>query len=277
MAMLALVPPLYERPSLLREALRQLGELRRFGLLIRYMVSASLRTENTGTLFGYFWWLLDPLLLMAVYVVLIDVIMDRGGEHFPLFVFTSVLAWKYFSASARNAMGVTLGKERLMKQISFPKAVLPISALVAETIHFGFGLVVLLVFSIPFGVYPHPALALVPLVALVQLALTLGFAFFLSALNVFFRDLQNLSQYVFRIWFYLSPGLYAITLVPERYRDLYELNPFATLFPAYHAILLDHQAPDFQALGIVAAFSVLVLFLGYLFFVRLEQSFTKVT
>jgi lipopolysaccharide transport system permease protein/teichoic acid transport system permease protein len=272
-----LEPPLYERRGPVREAWRQAAATLRYRPLIRYLVSSSLRTQNTGTIFGHLWWLLDPLLLMLVYVVLIDVVLERGGENYPLFVFIAVVAWKYFAATSRNAMALTVGKERLMRQVAFPKAVLPLSSVIAGTIHFGFALVVVVLFAVPFGVYPHVTLPLVLLVASVQLVLTLSVSLFLSALNVFLRDVQNLSEYAFRMWFYLSPGLYAVSAVPEKYREIYELNPFATLFPAYHAVLLDHSMPDLTALGLVAAFAVAVLVAASVFFVRLEPSFTKVS
>jgi lipopolysaccharide transport system permease protein/teichoic acid transport system permease protein len=272
-----LEPPLYARRGPVREAWRQAAATLRYRPLIRYMVSSSLRTQNTGTIFGHLWWLLDPLLLMLVYVVLIDVVLERGGENYPLFVFIAVVAWKYFAATSRNAMALTVGKERLMRQVAFPKTVLPLSAVLGGTIHFAFALVVVVIFAVPFGIYPHVTLPLVLLVAAVQFVLTLGMSLFLSALNVFLRDVQNLGEYVFRMWFYLSPGLYAVAAVPENYREIYELNPFATLFPAYRSVLLDHSTPDFAALGVVGGFSLIVLVAAYVFFVRLEPSFTKVS
>jgi ABC-type polysaccharide/polyol phosphate export permease len=235
-----------------------------------------LKTQNTGTVFGHVWWVLDPLLLMAVYVLVVDVMLNRGGPNYPVFVFTAVLAWKWFSSSVQQAIAITVAKESLMKRMAFPRAVLPISSVAAGAIHFVFGLGVLILFAIAFGIYPHPALVLLPFIALVQLALILGIAFFLAALNVFFRDVLHLATYVFRVGFYLSPGLYAASQVPERYRAIYDLNPFATLFPAYRTVIMEHATPDLPPLVGVAAASVVVLILGYVCFTKLEPSFTKV-
>ena len=162
-----------------------------------------------------------------------------------------------------------------MRQIPFPKAVLPLSAIAAAAVHFSVAFLVLLVIAVGFGIYPSAyALLAVPIV-LIQLALTLGVGFFLSAINIFFRDTTKLMRYVFRVGFYLSPALYSVSMVPEQYRDLYMLNPFATLMPAYRDIVMYHQFPDFAALGILAGISLAVLVLGYLFFVRLQPMFAK--
>lgn len=240
------------------------------------MVSAALKKQNVRTVLGYVWWLLDPLLLMAVYVLLVSVLFKRGGEDYPVFVLTAVLAWKWFAGGVQQAMSFTVGRESLMRRAAFPRAVLPIAAVSAEALHFAFGLVALAAFAFAFGISPHPVLVLLPVVVLVQFALTLAVAFFLSALNVFFRDVAKLASHAFRVGFYLSPGLYALSSVPAEYRSLYELNPFATLFPAYRAIVMEHSVPDATALGAVAGGSLLLLLVGYAFFVRLAPAFTKV-
>ncbi len=265
------------RWSLLRSAWDELRELVRYRSLVRYLVASGLRTQSTPTALGQLWWLLDPLLLGAVYFLLVDVIMRRGGDDFAVFVFASVVVWKHFQTSVRNATAITVSREQAMRQVRFPRSVLPLAATLTETVYFAFGLLVVIVAAIPFGIAPAPALALLPIVAAVQVVLALAIAFVLSALNVFFRDVQHLSGHAFRIWFYLSPGLYAVSLVPERLRTVYDLNPFVTLLPAYHTILLDGGAPDWSALAIVSAAATLLLLGAYALFVRLAPSFAFVT
>lgn len=262
--------PLSER------AIRRTRDVWRFRHLVRYLVTASLKTENVGTVFGFLWWLLDPLLLMAVYTVLIDLVLRRGGAHYPLFVLAAILSWEFFSRATRNSMGFTLQRERAMRQVAFPKSVVPLSATLAEGVHFLMALALYLVFALPFGVYPSPLALLAIPIAFVQMLFTLGFAFFLAGLNMFFRDTNHLSDYLFRLWFYLSPGLYSESLIPHRFRTVYDLNPFATLFNSFRDVLLDHRLPSFAALGGIAGVSLVVLLAGYLYFVSVEPSFAKV-
>src|SRR3954453_3699188 len=152
-----------ERTPLLRAAAAELRSLVRHRELLSYMISTSLRTTYSGTFFGYLWWLLDPMLYSAVYILLIDVILKRGGPDYALFVTTSVLVWKFFSSAARNGIGITQSKAQLMKQVAFPRSVLPLSAGLAETVRFGFGLLALAVFFALSGIYPHWTVVVVPL------------------------------------------------------------------------------------------------------------------
>jgi lipopolysaccharide transport system permease protein len=268
-----LPPP--ARRSLLGDALRELRELSRYRSLFRHLVWSSLRTENAGTVFGFLWWILDPLLLMLTYYVLVAVVFDRGGPDFLIFLLTGIVAWQLFSKASQRAVANTIKKERSIQQVDFPKSVLPLASVAGETIKFGFAFLVLLVVAIPFGILPSAyALLAVPIVA-IQLVFTLGVAFFLSALNFFLRDTTKLLDYTFRIWFFLSPTLYAVSAVPERFRSIYELNPFATLLPAFRAVVMEHTFPDLAALGYVAAVSAVALVGGFLFFVRAQPWFAK--
>lgn len=267
--------PQAPRRSIARDAIDELRGVARYRHLLRYLVSSSLKTEHANTVLGFVWWVLDPLLLASVYVLLVSVLLKRGGPDFPIFVLTGIITWELFSKGSLNMVRGTVRKERSMRQVVFPKSVLPLSEIGAAVIHWTFAFCVLLAVAIPFGIYPSAyALLAIPIV-LVQLVLTLGVGFFLSAINIFFRDTTRLMRYVFRIGFYLSPILYPVSLVPERFRDLYLLNPFATLVPAYHDVVMEHRVPDFGALAIVAGGSVVVLVLGYLFFVRCQPWFAK--
>jgi lipopolysaccharide transport system permease protein len=274
-AALASTVSLPPRRSLGSDVRRELRELRRYHELLRRMVSTELRTTYIGTFFGFVWWLLDPVLLMFAYLLFIGVILHRRGPDFPLYVFTSVVVWKFFSSSVRVAIGTTLGKITMMRQIAFPRSILPLAATVSEAIRFLFGLVVVLALAAAYGDYPAPTLLALAPVTLVVFVLALGLGYFFAALNVYFRDVSALTQHLFQIWFYLSPGLYTVVFIPESWRQVYKLNPFATLLPAYHRIVMDRRLPDFVALGWVGMVSLAVLAAGFLFFVRLQSSFPK--
>lgn len=261
--------------SLLRDVWGEVRATARYAHLLRLLVSSSLRTENTNTVFGFFWWVLDPLLQMMVYVVFIGVILSRGGPDYPIFILTAIISWELLVKATQGSAAATLKKERAMRQVAFPKTILPLSQVIGAGAHFVFAFGVLLVVAVPFGIYPSAYVLLVIPIALVQITLVTGIALFISALNVFFRDTTKIITYVFRMGFFLSPALYPVTVVPDRLRPIYDLNPFVTLFDSYRAIVMNHSLPDWSSLGIVAGGSLIVLMLGYLFFVRLQPSFAK--
>ena len=272
-----LAPARRDSRSVWSDAVQELRRLNRYRYLGKHLFRTSLRSEHVGTFFGYFWWILDPVLWGATYLLLVAVMFRRGGPNYPVFLFTSVIVWKSFVGSVRGAMGQTVGSHGLMKQVPFPRSIIPLTAVAAETTKFFFGLLVLIAFAAGFGLYPSVALLALPLVVLAQLPFMLGVAFLLSALAVLFRDMDNLSQFVFRAWFFLSPALYALSAVPQGVsRRLYDINPFAILLPAYHSIFVDRAVPNLPALAYVGGVAIATLLAGYIVFVRLERLFAKV-
>ncbi len=261
------------RPSI-RADLRR---LRRYRSLLRYLVETALRTERTGSVFGFVWWILDPLLLMLVYWFLFGVVFQRSEPAFPIFILVSLVSWEFFVSATQASMSVTLSQERAMAQVSFPRSVIPISLTVAECTHLVAGLAfAVLAAWAAYGIAPSLALLGVLPLALLQALFTLGAAFLLAAANFFFRDVSHLMQYFFRIWYFLSPGLYALTRIPAHYRRLYQLNPFATFFGGYHAFILHRTTPGAGWFAYTTAFSLVLLLGSYSLFVRVSPRFAKV-
>lgn len=254
----------------------RVGQALRWRGLLQYLTISTLKAGQHNTLLGYLWWVLDPLLLMAVYVVLVDIIFDKGVANYPVFVLAAVLPWKWFANSLQDSMSSLVGKERLIKQVAFPKVVIPLSQVLANLVSFSFGLLVLIAFVLASRISITWAILTLPLVVGGQLLLTLGMALLISSVNVFFRDVQNMSRYGLRLWFYLSPSLYTIDLVPERFRDLYLLNPFAHIFTAYRDALMNGSVPAGDDLLWVYGWGALALALGLAVFSRLEPRLAKV-
>jgi ABC-type polysaccharide/polyol phosphate export permease len=251
--------------------------------LIGYLVRADVKKKGSDTLLGNVWWVVDPLLQMLIYVVLVSVIFVRPQPDYALFVFCAILPWKWFQSAMTDGIGSVVGMEKVIKQVNFPKLVLPFASVMAGIVNFGFGLIPLAALVVLF--YADRAsiwIVTIPLIAAVQLVFTLALATALAAVNVFYRDVGNLARHFLRFWFYLSPGLYAADLigrVGEKFAPagfLMSINPWATLFTAYRDAIYDDRMPDFVALGILLAVSVVLLLGAILFFKRVEPSFAKV-
>jgi ABC-type polysaccharide/polyol phosphate export permease len=212
--------------------------------LIGYRVRADLKKRGADTFLGNVWWFLDPLLTMLVYVVLVSVILQSTQEAYPLFIFCAILPWKWFSASVADAVTCVTTKEKVIKQVRFPKVVLPVAATVGGLVSFIFGLVPLgAMLVILFPTHISPWLLAIPIVAVVQFILTFALCLLAAAVTVFYRDIGNLAGHLLRIWFYLSPALYSSARIesiatnhPQLY-SIYTLNPFAGLFDSYRNLL----------------------------------------
>lgn len=277
------LPPL----TLLRQGIADIRSRRR---LVRYLVQAEMKKRGSDTVLGNLWWILDPLLQMVVYVVFISIVARQPVPDYPLFIFAAILPWKWFSAVISDATTAVVRHDKLIRQIAFPKLVLPMATTTAGVVGFAWGLIPLFALLLLHLDRFSPLVLLIPLIAAVQFVFTLAVAILVSAANVFFRDLGNAVGHGLRLWWFLSPGLYSLTLL----RDLNVVqanpwigviagfNPFAVLFEAYRSVIYGGpegslpQLPDFVALGFLLLGSLGLLAACIVFFKRVEPDFAKV-
>jgi lipopolysaccharide transport system permease protein len=268
--------------TLLRQGISDLTS--RFHL-IRYLVSAELKRTHADTAAGTLWWILDPILQMAVYWVLVAVIFARATPDILLFLFVGILPWKWFATTLAETSTCVTSRQGLIRQLQFPKLVLPAAATVAGTVSFVFGFVAL---ALIYLLYPHRltywVLAL-PLIAAVQFVFTLALGILLAALNTFFRDVQNVLRHATRLWMYLSPVLYSLDQLEgqDTAKRLLGLNPMAWILEAYRTALYGLQKPgshgmmpDWPPLLAVLGISVLLLGIAIILFKRAEPSFARI-
>jgi ABC-type polysaccharide/polyol phosphate export permease len=263
---------------------RQLQELVRYRELVRNLVVRDLKVRYRNSVLGFLWSLVNPLLMMVVFTVVFTVVAgDSSIPNFPLFVLCAILPWNFFAGSTMGAVGSIVGNAHLIKKVYFPREILPLSAVLANLVNFLLALIplfaMMLLFQAPFTVY----LLLLPVVILVQLAFTLGVAFFVSCLNVFFRDTGVIMDVVLFAWFFLTPVFYPMQKIPQSkeimgltvdvQRIMYIINPMSSIIATYRSLLYDGlpPAPDFLFRTVVTV--LLILVLGYLFFARYAPRF----
>lgn len=276
-----LTPP--ARRGIVRLTRDGFGEMTGRWRLVRYLVGADLKRTHADTALGQAWWLLDPILQMLVYYFLFAVIFQRTTADFLLFLFAAILPWKWFSTTVNSAMNSVVGRQGLIRQVQFPKIVLPVAATVAETFSFAIGLIALAILFVPY----HDRLSIwvltIPLIAAVQFVFGLAVAIILAAANAFYRDVANVMGHLIRLLFYVSPALYGLWEVPnEMLRSLMMLNPFAVLLTAYRTVTWGTEKvhhgtqPDVLALGILLAVSTILLVVAVALFKRVEPAFARI-
>ena len=265
--------------------------------LIRTLAVSNLKDKHRNTVFGYLWWVLDPLMMTAVYTIVIGFIRGtgKGFPAFPAFVMCGLLAWKSFATTISQSINVVSRSEGLIKSFSFPKAVLPISLVISNQVLFVFALIPLFALCLFYNfvmdvdeLRPLTAMwALVPLLIVVQFSLALGGALMFSCFGVFFRDLGNIMTHILRIVWYLSPGLYTVTRVLKveykgflqldwaDFRSIYLLNPFAHLMEGYRDCIMYGNVPDLGGIGFALGLGVVAVALGLWVFQNQERKFAK--
>ena len=288
-----------EVPAAFRHAAGERGPIRLIGegisdvrsrrRLVRYLVQADIRKRGADTLLGNLWWVLDPLLQMVVYVVFVTIVVPRTTPDYPLFIFSAILPWKWFTATMTDSTSSIVRHEQLIKQIQFPKIVLPTAATTAGIVSFAFGTIALGILMLFYPDRISPYLLFIPLIAAVQFVFTLACSFLVAAGNVFFRDLGNVETHAMRLWWFLSPGLYSLAALDQvsffqnrpALQTLMAANPFAILFDAYRTVIYGTPdgppgPPNFTSLSVLLAVSIALLALTTYLFKRLEPNFAKV-
>ena len=261
--------------------LSSLRRLLRYRALIQSLVARELKARYRGSVLGFFWSFVNPLLLLLVYTFVFTVVLPGVHppelEPFALFMFCGILPWSWFSSSLLEASNVLIAGGNLIRKVLFPAEILPIVTVLAGLAHFCFGLPILAAFLIYYGV-PIVATDLLwfPVVVLTQLVLTLGLALMLSALAVHFRDIRDLLANLLTLWFFATPIIYALSQAPPSVRRFLNLNPFTHLAVAYQEVLFRGGAFDaWPRLLAVGAASLAVLALGYTVFDRLRDTLAE--
>ena len=260
--------------------LSNLGSLLRYRGLIQSLVARELKARYRGSVLGFLWSFINPLLLLSIYSFVFTTIMqnnDSRTKPFAVFMFCGLLPWTWFSASLSEATSSLIAGGNLIKKVLFPAEVLPIVSVLANMVHFLLGLLILAAFMIGFQHYPNvAALPWFPVVILVQLIFTLGLALGLSALTVHFRDIRDLLTNVLTLWFFATPIIYPYFRPGvSRFLWLFRLNPFYHLAVSYQEILFFDHFGHARSLLLLGALSILMFLAGYWLFDRLRDSFAE--
>ncbi len=263
---------------------KRLGALCARRETIRYLVSSNLKAGHRHKVLGNLWNLLDPLLSLGVYYLVFGVWINIGhGDpgSYLTYLFVGILAWRFLDGVISQAVACVRGNRGLIQEISFPKAVFPISICFSRLYDFLWGFVVLLAVLFALGRVPTLHALWIPLVMVIQLVLMAGLALLVAYLGAFFADTANIVHVIIRLGFYASPILYYATgeqsvRVPAKYLKLYMLNPVACLLEGYRCGLTEpYGPPDWPHIAYAAGFAVATLIVGYVVFSRGEGKFAK--
>ena len=259
-----------------------LAKLIRCRGLIWSLVARELKARYRGSVLGFLWSFINPLLLLAIYsFVFTTIIPNRteGLQPFALFMLCGILPWTWFSASLTEASGSLIAGGNLIKKVLFPAEVLPMVSVLANMVHFFLALPIVAIVLVLYQHWPDAGgLVWLPVVVLVQLVFTTALALALAALTVHFRDIRDILANVLMLWFFSTPIIYFYDQPEVRpYKALFNLNPFTHLVISYQEILFFPGAFGhwkwLLALGVA---SVVVFLASYWLFDRLRDSFVEV-
>jgi lipopolysaccharide transport system permease protein len=243
--------------------LMSLQQMWQFRTLVGALVRRHIATRYRGSVFGFLWSLLNPLCLMAVYTLVFSYYMRvQGGPHYALMVFAGLLPWIWTSSALLEGTASLVNSGHLITKSLFPPQVLPVVSVTAAMVHFLLALPVLAVFALCGGVPVSWTWLFLPVVVVLHAVFLTGMVLALSALNVFYRDVQHLVGNLLTLLFFLCPVVYPVSVVPEKFRFLVTYNPFAALTQFYQELLVEGVFPQVSSLAYVACICFLVAFIG---------------
>lgn len=261
--------------------LRNLRQLVRYRGLIQSLVARELKARYRGSVLGFFWSFINPLLLLLIYTFVFRVVLPgvrpREIEPYALFLFCGILPWSWFSSALLESANVLIASGGLIKKVLFPAEILPIVTVLSNMMHFFFGLPILLAFLLYYAA-PLTLSELVwfPVVVGVQLLLTLALALIVSALTVHFRDIRDILANLLTFWFFATPIIYPMSMAPPAGRMFLNLNPFTHLAISYQEILFyDGPFGHWKWLLALAVGAAGLFLVGYFLFDRLRDSFAE--
>jgi len=236
------------------------------------------RARYQQSILGGLWAILQPAAMVVIFTTIFSYLIrvDTKGVPYVIFSYTALVPWLLFSTSISDMVESIVSNMNLVAKIYFPREIVVISALLARLLDFiiAFSMLIVLMLYYHMPVFTTNWLIL-PLILLVQLALTLGLGLAGAALNVFYRDIRHLVTLILQLWLYATPIIYPVSVVPERFRQLYFLNPMAGAIEAYRAVIIHNNLPD-SSLVLSAAIGIISLILGYWFFKKVEYKFADV-
>lgn len=250
-------------------------ELIAYRALIQVLVARDLKARYRGSILGLLWTLLNPLLHMGIYVLLFAVYMQAVMENYAAFLLCGLLPWIWFSSSLLMGATSIIDGGGILKRVPFPVQVFPMVTVIANFMNFVLSIpllvALLLLYSVPFGA----SVLVLPLIVACQFAFTLGLTFVVSAISVRYRDVPLILSHLLTFWFFLSPIIYSVTQVPERFWAVVSFNPFAPFVVAYQHILFYNTLPSLGAWGKMCFIGAGALLCGVLVFNHFRWSFAE--
>lgn len=253
-----------------------LKEIYLYREMIISLVRKGLRGRYKGSVLGFLWTFINPLLQLIVYTLVFSNIMRVGIEKFYLFLFVALVPWMFFNAAITGGAVSVVSEGNLIQKVYFPRQILPISYVTTAFVNMLLSFVIVFIALIVGGIGINvKALLFLPIIMIVEYVLALGIAMLTSALTVYFRDLEYILGIVSMAWMYLTPVMYNVDMVPEKYAKLFYFNPMTPVIIAYRDILYYKQIPQLITLLQAFVLGTIVLLIGSIVFHNLQKHFVE--
>ncbi|MBC8359484.1 MAG: ABC transporter permease [Candidatus Aminicenantes bacterium] len=246
--------------------------------LFYFLTKRDIKVRYKQTVLGGLWAIIQPVFTMIVFTIFFGRLakIPSDGIPYPIFVYAGLLPWTYFANALTSSGNSLVGNANLITKVYFPRLIVPASASLAGLLDFFIAMLVLGAMMIYYQFLPGISILLFPFLLGLTFLCAVGVGLWLSALNVQYRDIRYAIPFIIQLWMFISPVIYPISIVNEKYQWLLAINPMGGLIKAYRASLLGHLPIDWPLLGISTTIILLTFFSGLYYFRRMERYFADV-
>ena len=246
--------------------------------LLFQLTLKQIKSRYKQSVLGISWAIIRPLGMMVVFTVIFSKFMNvpSDGIPYPIFSYCALLPWTFFSTSLSSGISSMTSNVALIQQIYFPRIIFPLSAVMSSFVDFAIASIIFIGLLIFYKVQITIYLFLIIPILILQIVFTIPLCMLGSALNVFYRDIGQGLVFITQLWMYACPIVYPISVVPEKYRTLYVLNPMAGIIDSYRKVIIQGIAPNWDYLLISFVVTVLVFVSFYAIFKKLEMKLADI-
>ena len=256
--------------------MKQIKEIYEYREMIISLVRKDLRGRYKGSVLGFFWTFLNPLLQLVVFTLVFSIIMKQEYEQYYIFLFVALVPWMFFASSVQDGSTAILREKDMIKKIYFPREVMPIATVTSGFVNMLLSFLVIFIVLIISGKGLNPlALLCLPFVMIVEYILCLGIALIVAALTVYFRDLQYILGILTMAMQYMTPVMYGSEMVPDWALPIFKANPMTPITEMYRQILYYKCVPEMLSLLYVLAIGVVFIVIGFFCFNKLQKGFAE--
>jgi lipopolysaccharide transport system permease protein len=255
-----------------------IAELWAYRELLYFFVWRDIKVRYKQTVIGAAWAILQPVMTMLVFSLFFGRLakIPSQGLPYPVFYYCALLPWMYFSTAMQGATNIVVDQQRIITKIYFPRVILPIAAVLSGLLDFAISFAVFLAIMMYYRIMPTAAIIWLPGFTLLAILTALGVGLWLSALNALYRDVRYVLPFLVQFWMFASPVAYPSSLVPEKWRWLYGLNPMAGVIEGFRWALTGHGQPPGILLAASSAGVILLVFSGLVYYHAVEGTIADV-
>ena len=243
--------------------------------LLKTSVKKEVRSKYKNSFLGILWSFLNPLLQIAVYAIIFSLILKNKQEHYAIFLCCGLIPWTFFSSSINKSAFTMIENGNIIKKVYFPREIIPISVVTAETINFLISTIIILAFVIFGGMGISKYIIYYPIILLTQYLLILPFSLVISSICVYFRDLQHFIGIILQLLFYAAPIVYSMDAIPVEYQWVLKYNPMTYIINAYRNIFYYQTAIELKPILLLMVGAIIACILSYFIFSKLQKGFAE--